>query len=98
VIPGVEVSVAGTSGPDKRSYRVSFERYKALAPDHQPEVDLRVAVEDLKEGLETMGFDDPDFRSSPLVRLVVLEDLRERGLLSDRLEWISHADAYANTR
>ena len=98
VIPGVDVALAGTRGPDKRSYRVSFERYKALAPEHQPEVDLRAAVEDMKVGLERMGFDDEEFRSSHLVRLVVLQDLRDRGLLTDRLEWISHGDVYASTR
>ena len=69
MISGVDVSVAATSGPDKRSYRVSFDRYRALAPEHQPEVDLRAAVEDLKDGLERMGFDDREFRSSHLMRL-----------------------------
>ncbi len=98
VIPGVDVSLAATSGPDKRSYRVSFDRYKALAPEHQPEFDLRATVEELKEGLVGMGFDDPEFRSSGLVRLVVLEGLRERGLLSDQLEWTSHVDAHAIRR
>jgi hypothetical protein len=58
---------------------------------------LRAAVEDLKDGLERMGFDDQEFRSSHLMRLIVLQDLRERGLVNDRLEWTSHADAYAST-
>ena len=40
-IPGVNVSLAGTGEPDRRSYRVSFERYRELAPDHQPEVDIQ---------------------------------------------------------
>lgn len=97
-IPGVDVSLAATSGPDKRSYRVSFARYRALAPEHQPEVGLRAAVEDLKDGLERMGFDDREFRSSHLMRLSVLLDLRERGLVNERLEWTSHVDAYASTR
>jgi hypothetical protein len=34
-----------------------------------------------------MGFSDSEFRSSSLMRLVVLQDLRERGLLDDRLRW-----------
>jgi nucleoside-diphosphate-sugar epimerase len=87
VIPGVEVSLASTSGPDKRSYRVSFDRFRELAPTHQPQVSLRAAVEDLRDGLERMGFSDPDFRSSSLMRLVVLQGLRERGLLDDQLRW-----------
>jgi nucleoside-diphosphate-sugar epimerase len=86
-IPGVDVSIAERSGPDRRSYRVSFARFQGLAPEHQPQIDLRVAVDDLKDGLRGMGFDDPDFRSSRLMRLVVLEQLRERGLVDERLAW-----------
>jgi nucleoside-diphosphate-sugar epimerase len=98
VIPGVEVSLAGSGGPDPRSYRVSFERYVALAPDHQPKVDVRTAIEGLREGLEAIAFDDPEFRSSPFVRLFVLNGLRGQGLVNDRLQWTTHVDAYAGTR
>ena len=97
-IPDVDVSLVGTGGPDRRSYRVSFERYQALAPDHQPEVDIRMAIEGLKEGLERIDFADAEFRSSPFIRLFVLEGLRERGLVNDRLEWTAHVDAYAGAR
>jgi nucleoside-diphosphate-sugar epimerase len=98
VIPGVDVSVAGTGEPDRRSYRVSFERFRALAPDHQPEVDIRAAIQGLKSGLERIQFANPEFRSSPFVRLFVLEELRERELLNDRLEWTTDVDAYAGAR
>jgi nucleoside-diphosphate-sugar epimerase len=95
-IPGVEVSVAGAGGSDRRSYRVSFARYRALAPDHQPKVGIRMAIDGLKEGLERMGFADPDFRSSPLIRLYTLQLLRERGFVNDRLEWGSSPRRQAN--
>ena len=91
-IPGVEISLAATSGPDKRSYRVSFGRYRALAPRHQPRMGLRSAVEELRDGLQKMGFADRNFRSSHLMRLVVLEDLRARGLLTEDLAWTAQAD------
>jgi nucleoside-diphosphate-sugar epimerase len=97
-IPGVDISVLGTSGPDRRSYRVSFARFRALAPDHQPEVEIRTAIEGLKEGLERIDFADQEFRSSSLIRLFVLEKLREEGLVNDRLEWTRHIDAYAGAR
>jgi hypothetical protein len=34
-----------------------------------------------------MGFRDENFRESAFVRLNVLSDLRERGLLDDDLAW-----------
>ena len=74
-------------GPDRRSYRVSFERFRRLAPDHQPRYGLVETVAELAEGLQRMGFDDADFRKSKFMRLNVLSDLRDRGLLDGDLAW-----------
>lgn len=98
MISGVGVSLASTGGPDQRSYRVSFERYGELAPDHQPEIDLRTAVEDLVEGLQGMGFDNPEFRASPLIRLVVLKSLRERGLIDEQLVWTNQTHSSSSAQ
>jgi hypothetical protein len=87
VIPDVAISINKEAVPDKRSYRVNFGRFKRLAPDHQPEVDLITSITELKYGLEEMGFTDTDFRNSQYMRLKVLTDLRERGYLSEKLEW-----------
>src|SRR5262249_1745460 len=56
VIPAVEVSVNKNAQPDKRSYRVSFEKFKRLAPGYTPEVDLITAVTELREGLNAINF------------------------------------------
>jgi hypothetical protein len=66
---------------------VSFDLYRQLAPQHQPEVGLEEAIRDLWNGLTGMGFRNPDFRDSELIRLTVLEDLQRRGLLTDELAW-----------
>jgi nucleoside-diphosphate-sugar epimerase len=88
VIPDIEVSINKNAQPDKRSYRVSFDLFKKLAPDYQPEVDLITSIRELKAGLETMRFIDVDFRNSRLMRLKVLTDLRNRGLLTEKLDWV----------
>jgi len=87
VIPKVEVVINKNAQPDKRSYRVSFEKFKRLAPDYQPEVDLITAITDLKEGLQAMNFHDRDFRNSKLIRLNVLKNLKNDGYLTDGLQW-----------
>jgi nucleoside-diphosphate-sugar epimerase len=87
VLPQVDVSVNKDAQPDRRSYRVSFARYRALAPGHQPEWTLERTVRDLVAGLGAIGFADAQFRSSRLVRLVVLKSLREQGLLGPDLRW-----------
>jgi len=92
VVPGVEVSVREDAAPDARSYKVGFGRFRELAPEHQPQVSLAEAIEDISAGLERMGFSDPGFRSSALVRLRVLNDLRGSGLVTDELEWAGAAE------
>ena len=87
VIPGVEVSINKHAQPDKRSYKVNFDYFKRLAPKYQPEVDLISSIKELNNGLEAMQFNDSLFRDSKYIRLKVLNDLQEKGLLSGNLEW-----------
>ncbi len=87
VIPDVEISINKHAQPDKRSYRVSFDLFKKLAPDYQPEVDLITTIKELKIGLDGMEFKDKDFRKSKFMRLQVLTLLRNNGLLTEKLEW-----------
>lgn len=91
IIPGTEVSVNRDAAPDKRSYRVNFDRFRRLAPRHQPQIDLERSITELKHGLERMHFNDPDFRSSRLMRLKVLTELRAQGLLDEKLDWMAPA-------
>jgi nucleoside-diphosphate-sugar epimerase len=86
-VEGAELEIAPGAQPDRRSYRVSFERFAALAPDHQPRHSLEESVRGLVDGLRRIGFSDPDFRSSDLIRLNVLDRLRSSGLLDEELAW-----------
>jgi nucleoside-diphosphate-sugar epimerase len=88
VVPGVSISINTDAPQDSRSYRVDFEKYRKLAPAYQPQVDLLTTIRELQEGLESMGFDDPDFRGSNYMRLQVLKGLREKSLLNEKLEWV----------
>ncbi len=87
VIGGVDVDINTDAAPDKRSYKVSFDLFKTLAPDHQPQVDLEAAIDGLHKGLLAMGFNDSDFRNSTAMRLKVLRQLQQDGLLNANLEW-----------
>ncbi|MFQ5450566.1 MAG: NAD-dependent epimerase/dehydratase family protein [Nitrospinaceae bacterium] len=87
VIPGTEVSINPDAQPDKRSYQVDFSLFNRLAPGHQVQYDLLTTVTDLKEGLEAMEFNDPDFRDSPFMRLKMLSKLESSGCLGPDLEW-----------
>jgi nucleoside-diphosphate-sugar epimerase len=87
VIPGVKVQINENAQPDKRSYRVNFDLFRKLAPDHQPVYDLNASINGLYEGLQDMKFTDEDFRNSYYMRLVHLKHLREQGYLDKDLCW-----------
>jgi len=87
LVPDVEVSINRDAQPDKRSYRVNFDKFSKLAQGFLPVVDLQGAVKDLRDGLMSMSFHDSEFRKGELIRLVTLKRLREGGHLTDQLAW-----------
>jgi nucleoside-diphosphate-sugar epimerase len=87
-IPGVKVSVNKNAAPDKRSYRVSFNRFRELAPKHQPQVDLIESILELKDGMERIHFKNAEFRDSDFMRLKHLKRLQSQGLIDRELRWV----------
>lgn len=93
VINGVDVSLNKDAQPDKRSYRVSFDLFKKLAPNHQPKTDLITSIKELNDGLGAIKFNDKDFRNSKFIRLKVLSDLMNNGFLTEKLTWTKYAQS-----
>lgn len=81
----VDVSINENAQPDKRSYKVSFDLYERLAPEYQPRVSLQAAVEDLKNGLQAIGFNDANFRQSELIRLKTIQKLIDHHIIDQQL-------------
>jgi nucleoside-diphosphate-sugar epimerase len=87
IIPGTDVSINKDAQPDKRSYRVNFNLFQSLAPDHQPQYDLDRTIQELKEGLEAMAFREQNFRNTNFMRLKIIDSLRSKGQLDEQLRW-----------
>ena len=85
ILPEIKVSINKNAQPDKRSYKVSFDMFKKLAPGLQPEYNLETTIKELIEGLESIGFKDKDFRKSRLMRLNVINELIDSGILDSNL-------------
>ena len=83
--PDVEVSINTNAQPDKRSYKVNFDLYEKLAPNHQPQISLEAAVLDLKNGLHSMQFNDANFRESHLIRLKKIQQLIDHAVIDNNL-------------
>lgn len=87
-VPGTTVSINTDAPADSRSYKVDFSLFARLAPDHQPLMTLSSSIDRLIEGLKRMNFNDADFRSSPLMRLHVLQGHIADQRLSEDLVWL----------
>jgi nucleoside-diphosphate-sugar epimerase len=96
IIPGIRISVNPEAPPDKRSYKVSFDLFRQLAPDHQPVHDLESTIRQLADGLQGMGFNDPDYRESFFIRLKTLNHLQSQKQINENLEWTSKQSAKIN--
>lgn len=92
VIPGVKITVNPDAPADKRSYRANFDLYKQLAPEHQPQEDLISTVQEIRDNLVGMQFNDPDYRKSQLIRLEVIGRLQGTGRLGDDLRWTNRTN------
>ncbi|MEL6924298.1 MAG: SDR family oxidoreductase [Bacteroidota bacterium] len=88
LLPEVKVSVNQNAEPDKRSYRVNFDLFESLAPDHQPIHDLKASIKGLVDGLTAINFQDAQYRESELIRLNVIRALLEQGAMDNQLELV----------
>jgi UDP-glucose 4-epimerase len=62
--------------------------FEKIAPKHQPQMTLPQSIARLKQGLESVGFADGNFRNSSLMRLRSLEQHMVNGTLKADLHWV----------
>jgi nucleoside-diphosphate-sugar epimerase len=82
---GIRISINPNAAPDRRSYAVDFNRFRELAPEHQPQVELGETIRRLGEGLRAIRFDTSNFRDSDYIRLHVLVGLVASGTVTSDL-------------
>ncbi len=55
VVPGCRLEIAPDAGPDKRSYRVSFDKIARVLPEFKPRWDVRKGAEQLHAAYRAAG-------------------------------------------
>jgi len=86
ILPETKVSINKDAQPDKRSYKVSFDKFEKLAASHIPVYNLEQSIRNLVDGLHSIDFKDTNYRQSSLIRLHVINELLSRNLLNQNLE------------
>ena len=85
IIAGTQVKFANDASPDNRTYRVSFERFKRLAPEFQPHWSMADVIGDLHSNLSKLNQSYDNFRGGNLMRLNQLNVLLEKKVISKNL-------------
>lgn len=85
VVPGCKLDFASDAGPDKRSYRVSFEKLARVLPDAVPQWDARKGAEQLYAAYRDAGLTAEEFEGPRYQRIAHIRHLIAEGILDNRL-------------
>lgn len=78
VVPGCRIEMAADAGPDKRSYRVNFDKIARTMPDFVPRWDVEMGARQLYESyiaasLTRNDFDGPRYQRTAHVKMLMAE-------------------------
>jgi nucleoside-diphosphate-sugar epimerase len=84
VVPGCRLEIAPDAGPDKRSYRVSFEKIARVLPAFQPQWDVHKGAEQLYAAYRASGLSLEELENR-YQRISHIKALMREGVLGDDL-------------
>ena len=85
VVPGSRLAFAGDAGPDRRSYRVAFEKIRETLPGSAPRWTVRAGAQELYDAYRAAALTIEDFTSSRFMRIARIQEQMAQGLLDDTL-------------
>lgn len=88
-VPNAKVTYAGTGEPDRRSYRVNFNKIRDRLPGFSPAWDVERGAREAYDAFKRAAFDQAQFESRKYIRLKQLTYLRDEGKLSGELRWVN---------
>jgi nucleoside-diphosphate-sugar epimerase len=91
VVPGSRIEYAKDAGPDKRTYRVSFDRVRALVPGFRAQWNARRGAQQLYEAFTSLGLTREDSEGPRYRRVKQVRQLLEAGALESGLRRVPSA-------
>ena len=85
VVPGCRMEIAPDAGPDKRSYRVNFDKIAKMLPEFAPRWDVHQGARELYESFIATGLTADAFTGPRYHRTSQIKTLLAQGVLSDDL-------------
>ncbi len=88
VVPGARLEFASDAGPDKRSYRVNFDKIAQMLPSYQPQWDVRRGAEQLYAAYRRANLTLQEFEGPRYQRIGHIKKLIADGVLGDNLRYV----------
>jgi nucleoside-diphosphate-sugar epimerase len=85
VVPNCAIEFADDAGPDKRSYRVSFEKIRNRLPEFKPRWDARMGAEQLYNAYRLSDLTLEEFEGPRYQRIAHVKKLLAEGILDPAL-------------
>jgi len=92
-VPGCRVEYAPDASPDKRSYRVDFEKFARTFPSFTPRWSARQGAADLYAAYQRVGLKLEEFEGPKYKRIDHIKHLLEIGRLDASLRWVERPAA-----
>lgn len=86
-VPGSRVEYAPDGGPDKRCYRINFDKISRLLPSFRPQWTARRGAQELYDAYRTVGLTREDVERGRYVRMSQINDLLRERQLDASLRW-----------
>lgn len=90
-VPGSEVTLADSAGPDKRNYRVNCDKIQRILPNFEPQWTARKGAQELYEAYKKHGLKLEEFEGRKYRRITHIKHLISSGELDDQLFWTNEA-------
>lgn len=87
VVPNCDLAFAPDAGPDKRSYRVSFEKIKRVLPEFKPQWDARKGAEQLYAAYTASKVTLEEFEGPRYQRIGHIRKLMAEGIIDGALRF-----------
>ena len=87
-VPGSRVSLSDESGPDLRSYRVSFEEIRDALPSYEPRWTVRRGIDQLLDAYREHGITLEELHGTRYSRIQQLRSLLDDKRLDSTLRWL----------
>jgi nucleoside-diphosphate-sugar epimerase len=86
-VPGCRIEYAPGGGPDKRCYRINFDKIRRMLPSFRPQWTARKGAQELYDAYRAAGLRAEDMESGRYVRLTNIRRLLKSGQLDASLRW-----------